>query len=99
MRWFDASPRRATPKGHNLHHLHSTASRNLLRQLLSALVAQTRSKDSHLGITIPWSGPASGRPSRLKGAVDLRLDLHAIVWRAPFTARRSLLWRGWSAWC
>jgi putative transposase len=29
MRWFDASPHRATPKGHNLHHLHSTASRNL----------------------------------------------------------------------
>jgi hypothetical protein len=27
MRWFDASPRRATPKGHSLHHLHSTASR------------------------------------------------------------------------
>jgi len=26
MRRFDASPRRATPKGHNLHHLHSTAS-------------------------------------------------------------------------
>ncbi len=26
MRWFDASPRRATPKGHSLHHLHSTAS-------------------------------------------------------------------------
>src|SRR3954451_7465517 len=26
MRWFDASPRRATPKGHDLHHLHSTAS-------------------------------------------------------------------------
>jgi hypothetical protein len=24
---FDASPGRATPKGHNLHHLHSTASR------------------------------------------------------------------------
>ena len=32
MRWFDASPRRATPKGHNLHLLHSTASRNLLHQ-------------------------------------------------------------------
>ena len=27
MRRFDVSPRRATPKGHNLHHLHSTASR------------------------------------------------------------------------
>jgi hypothetical protein len=26
LRWFDASPRRATPKGQNLHHLHSTAS-------------------------------------------------------------------------
>src|SRR5207249_4504646 len=25
MRRFDASPRRAAPKGHNLHHLHSTA--------------------------------------------------------------------------
>jgi hypothetical protein len=29
MRWFDVSPRRATPKGHNLHHPHSTTSRTL----------------------------------------------------------------------
>jgi len=41
MSRFDASPRTATPKGHNPHHLHSTASRRTTypRIPLSALMA------------------------------------------------------------
>ncbi len=43
MRRFDVSPRRATPKGHNLHHLHSTALRRPpYIELLSALMAHTK---------------------------------------------------------
>jgi len=29
LRWFDASPRKATPKGQNLHLLHSTESNEI----------------------------------------------------------------------
>src|SRR5437763_4304780 len=44
MRWFDASPRRATPKGHDLHHPHSTTSGSpTYIRLPSALVAHSRS--------------------------------------------------------
>jgi transposase InsO family protein len=44
MRRFGISPGRATPKGHNLHHLHSTASGSpTYIWLPSTLVAHTRS--------------------------------------------------------
>src|ERR1019366_2348306 len=65
MRWFDASPRRATPKGHNLHHLHSTASRSpTYIELLSALVAHPRS--SKFGL----SRKRSGQPGAFAGLLS-----------------------------
>ncbi len=48
----------------------------------------TRSRDSHLCITICGSGPASGQPNAPQRANDLRGDLHKIVSVA-----------GWSRWC
>src|SRR3954447_11331846 len=57
MRWFDASPRRATPKGHDLHHLHSTTSGSpTYIRLPSALVAHPRSRS-----------PGSSPPGSLLG--------------------------------
>ena len=57
MRWFDASPRRAAPKGHNLHHLHSTASRG--SPTTTPLRARGAHKIEHRlfsQITLNWRG-------------------------------------------
>lgn len=40
---------------------------------------ETRTKDSHLGITIRRGGPASGRPEPTLRAVDLHEAAHEIV--------------------
>jgi hypothetical protein len=48
----------------------------------------TRSKDSHLCITIRGGGPASGRPQPTPRAVDLVTSSFMIV---------SVI--GWSSWC
>src|SRR3954467_12565507 len=58
MRWFDASPRRATPKGHDLHHLHSTTSGSpTYIRLPSALVAHSRSSRRSPGACAPSPAP------------------------------------------
>lgn len=50
----------------------------------------TRSNESHLGIPISWSGPASGRRQRprrhvdLPGAVAVVLHRLAPSWRSPW---------------
>jgi hypothetical protein len=49
MRRFDASPRRATPKGHNLHHLHSTAARRTTYPRRPPLRARGAQQTVHSG--------------------------------------------------
>ena len=65
MRWFDASPRRATPKGHNLHHLHSTASRRPpYIGLLSALMAHPNPQKAPTSPTASHDTPRAATPAR-----------------------------------
>src|SRR6266542_1763666 len=89
MRRFDATPRRATPKGDNLHHLHSTASRRTTYPHipLSALMAHDRPStvDSHR-FALPRTRTAWRRPSGEKLANDHR----AAAWATglgPLTGR------------
>ena len=74
MKWFDASPRRATPKGHNLHHLHSTASGNALQTPPFALVAHYRTSVRYSrgmqilpSTSMPW--PVSATAPRCAASV------------------------------
>jgi len=71
-RWFDASPRRATPKGHNLHHLHSTASRGsptatpLRARGAHKIIIRARAQLDHSRSKLAWHGlhPKLGRRGR-----------------------------------
>ena len=55
----------------------------------------TRSEDSHLGILISWSGPASGRPQRRCRAVDLHVVVPGV--QSPVRWRMSrCVWSPWS---
>jgi hypothetical protein len=62
MRRFDASPRRATPKGHNLHHLHSTASKESAIATPSLRSWRTQDHDSPGQSRIRQKCPTGPRP-------------------------------------
>src|SRR5437879_6193996 len=82
MRRFDASPRRATPKGHNLHHLHSTASRSST-YIRTSLCARGALK---INFTTRLALGAQGSPLNAELTVPaIAWDL--LAWVAPVSPR------------
>jgi hypothetical protein len=79
MRRSDAYPRRATPKGHNLHHLHITASRRTTYPTHPPLRARGARQTGHSGRNAsPSAAPKSNAVCRVALASsggDVRLPM------------------------